>query len=44
MFRYDSGKDEDMLEDIETEEELEKVYDAFDAIFESEEFQAAIEE
>ena len=44
MFRYDSGKDEDMLEDIETEEELEKVYDAFDAIFESEEFQEAIEE
>ena len=44
MFRYDSGKDEDMLEDIETEEELDKVYEAFDEIFESEEFQAAIEE
>ena len=44
MFRYDSGKDEDMLEDIETEEELDKVYEALDEIFESEEFQAAIEE
>ena len=44
MFRYDAGKDEDMLEDIETEEELDKVYEAFDEIFESEEFQAAIEE
>lgn len=44
MFRYDSGKDEDMLEDIETEEELDKVYEAFDEIFESEEFQAEIEE
>lgn len=44
MFRYDSGKDEDMLEDIETEEELDKVYEAFDEIFESEEFQVAIEE
>ena len=44
MFRYDAGKDEDMLEDIETEEELDKVYEAFDEIFESEEFQASIEE
>ena len=44
MFRYDAGKDEDMLEDIETEAELDKVYEAFDEIFESEEFQAAIEE
>ena len=44
MFRYDSGKDEDMLEDNETEEELDKLYEAFDEIFESEEFQAAIEE
>ena len=44
MFRYDADKDEDMLEDIESEEELDKVYEAFDEIFESEEFQAAIEE
>ena len=44
MFRYDAGKDEDMLEDIETVEELDKVYEAFDEIFESEEFQAEIEE
>ena len=44
MFRYDAGKDEDMLEDIESEEELDKVYEAFDEIFESEEFQATIEE
>lgn len=44
MFRYDAGKDEDMLEDIETDEEWEKVCAAFDEIFESEEFQAALED
>lgn len=44
MFRYDAEKEEDMLEDIETDEEWDKVCAAFDEIFESEEFQASLED
>lgn len=44
MFRYFADKEDDVLEDIETDEEWDKVCAVFDEIFESEEFQSSLED